>query len=117
MNDDGHKLADRFTVTGTGLQLTPRQRELLALAEVLGTRFARRAARYDQEASFPYENYDEMREAGLLGLCVPANHGGLGADLFTYALVSATLGKHCSVTALTFNMHACSCLWPGLLSD
>ena len=117
MDDDAHRLADRFTVTGTGIDLTPRQRDLLALAEELGARFSRRAARYDQEASFPYENYDEMREAGLLKLCVPQPYGGLGADLFTYALVSATLGKHCSVTALTFNMHACSCLWPGLLSD
>ena len=110
-------LADRFTITGTGLELTARQCELLALAEDLGLRFSRRAARYDQDASFPFENYDELREAGLLKLCVPPSHGGLGADLFTYALVSATLGKHCSVTALTFNMHACSSLWPGLLSD
>ena len=59
-------LAGRFTITGTGLELTARQRELLALAERLGTRFGRRAARYDREASFPFENYDDMREAGLL---------------------------------------------------
>ena len=91
----------RFTITGTGLELTARQRDLLELAEELGVRFGRRAARYDIEASFPFENYDEMREAGLLKLCVPASHGGLGADLFTYALVSATLGKHCAATALT----------------
>ena len=110
-------LAGRFTITGTGLELTARQRELLALAEQLGTRFGRRAARYDREASFPFENYDDMREAGLLKLCVPTSHGGLGADMFTYALVSATLGKHCGATALTFNMHACSSLWPGLLAD
>jgi alkylation response protein AidB-like acyl-CoA dehydrogenase len=117
MSDDGHPLAGRFSITGTGLDLQPRQLELLALVEALGARFARRAARYDQEASFPYENYEEMREAGLLKLCVPERHGGLGADLFTYALVSAAIGKHCSVTALTFNMHACSCLWPGLLAE
>jgi alkylation response protein AidB-like acyl-CoA dehydrogenase len=58
-----------------------------------------------------------MREAGLLRLCVPKSHGGLGADLFTYALVSATIGRHCGATALTFNMHACSSLWPGMLAD
>jgi alkylation response protein AidB-like acyl-CoA dehydrogenase len=110
-------LAARFTITGTGLELTARQRDLLGLAEELGMRFGGRAARYDLEASFPFENYDEMREAGLLKLCVPASHGGLGADLFTYALVSATLGKHCAATALTFNMHACASLWPGLLAD
>jgi alkylation response protein AidB-like acyl-CoA dehydrogenase len=31
--------------------------------------------------------------------------------------VSATLGKYCGATALTFNMHACSTLWPGILAD
>src|SRR6185503_1386006 len=41
----------------------------------------------------------------------------MGADLRTYALVSATLGKYCGATALTFNMHACSTLWPGVLAD
>ena len=111
------RLQDRFTITGTGLDLSREQLELLALAEELGRKFGRRAARYDQEASFPFENYDDMREAGLLKLCVPKSHGGLGADLFTYALVSATLGKYCGATALTFNMHACSSLWPGLLAD
>lgn len=111
------RLQDRFTITGTGLELDEQQLALLGLVEELGPRFGRRAARYDQEASFPFENYDDMREAGLLKLCVPKGYGGLGADLFTYALVSATLGKHCGATALTFNMHACSSLWPGLLAD
>jgi len=110
-------LQDRFTITGTGVELNDQQVGLLALAQELGVNFGRRAARYDQEASFPFENYDDMREAGLLKLCVPKSHGGLGADLFTYALVSATLGKYCGATALTFNMHACSSLWPGLLAD
>ena len=111
------RLLDRFTITGTGLELDEQQLALLGLVEELGPRFGLRAARYDQEASFPFENYDDMREAGLLKLCVPKRYGGLGADLFTYALVSATLGKHCGATALTFNMHACSSLWPGLLAD
>jgi alkylation response protein AidB-like acyl-CoA dehydrogenase len=58
-----------------------------------------------------------MRDAGLLGLCVPEAFGGRGADFKTYSLVSATLGKYCGATALTFNMHACSTLWPGILAD
>ena len=107
----------RYSVCGSGYALTPRQKDLLSLAESLGPAFASRAARYDSEASFPFENYADLRQAGLLGLCVPESHGGKGADLKTYALVSATLGKYCGATALTFNMHACSTLWPGLLAD
>jgi alkylation response protein AidB-like acyl-CoA dehydrogenase len=107
----------RYSVCGSGYRLTPRQQELIDRAEALGPRFAERAARYDREASFPHENYAELREAGFLGLCVPEKFGGLGADFRTYSLVSATLGKYCGATALTFNMHACSTLWPGALAD
>jgi len=107
----------RYAVTGSNYSLNGKQRALLALAEALGPRFAERAERHDREASFPFENYAELRDAGLLGLCVPEKFGGKGADLKTYALVSATLGKYCGATALTFNMHACSTLWPGLLAD
>ena len=80
-------------------------------------RFAARAARYDREASFPFENYDDLREAGLTALCVPRRYGGLGADFATYCLVSAELGRHCGATALTFNMHVSSTLWTGALAD
>ena len=107
----------RYSVTGSGLDLSRKQQDLIALAESLGPAFAKRAPKYDSEASFPFENYAELRRAGLLGLCVPEEFGGMGADLRTYALVSATLGKYCGATALTFNMHACSTLWPGILAD
>lgn len=107
----------RYSVCGSNYPLTEKQTRLIALAESLGPGFAERAARYDREASFPHENYAELKDAGLLGLCVPEAYGGRGADLATYALVSATLGKYCGATALTFNMHACSTLWPGLLAD
>jgi len=107
----------RYSVCGSNFDLNEKQRGLIELAESLGPRFAERAVRYDREASFPHENYAELRSAGLLGLCVPEAYGGLGADFRTYSMVSATLGKYCGATALTFNMHACSTLWPGALAD
>src|SRR5512134_749119 len=107
----------RYSIVGSSAALTGKQKKLIGLAEELGPRFAERAERYDREASFPFENYAELRAAGLLALCVPERFGGLGADLKTYSLVSATLGKYCGATALTFNMHACSTLWPGVLAD
>ncbi len=107
----------RYSVTGSNYPLSAKQRDLVALAESVGPVFSQRAARYDREASFPFENYDDLRRTGLLGLCVPERFGGKGADLRSYAIVSATLGKYCGATALTFNMHACSTLWPGILAD
>ena len=40
--------------------------------------------RFDVEARFPTENYQELREHGLLAICVPREHGGLGADYRAY---------------------------------
>ncbi len=98
--------------------LTPQQVELTTRCRELGQqRFQERAARYDREASFPTENYADLREEGLLGICVPAQYGGLGADYKTYMLAAAEIGRYCGSTALTFNMHVCSCLWTGRLAD
>ena len=80
-------------------------------------RFAPRAARHDREASFPTENYRDLREAGLLAVCIPREQGGLGADYQTYALAAAEMARSCGATALTWNMHVCSTLWAGTLSD
>ena len=46
----------RYSVTGSGFHLSEKQKELIALAESLGPAFAKRAAKYDREASFPFEN-------------------------------------------------------------
>ncbi len=98
--------------------LTDQQAELTARARKLGQeKFAARAERYDREAIFPTENYRDLHHAGLLGICIPEKHGGLGADLHTYAMVAAEIGRYCGSTALTYNMHVCSCLWSGALAD
>jgi alkylation response protein AidB-like acyl-CoA dehydrogenase len=105
-------------ICGDDYPLTVKQKALMTLARRLGREsFAPRAAQLDRDAQFPFENYADMRRAGLLGLCVPEGHGGHGADYATYALVSAEIGRYCGATALTFNMHVCTTLWSGLLSE
>lgn len=111
-------MADLSSIAGDASALTKQQSELLALASSLGRdKFAGRAARWDREASFPFENYADLREAGLLGICVPKAHGGFGADFTTYVMVAAELGRYCGSTALSFNMHVCSTLWAGAIAD
>ena len=104
-------------ICGNPDKLTPLQRELIARVTALGPRWAARAERYDREASFPFENYDDLRDAGLLGICVPTAYGGLGADFATYVMVAAEIGRWCGATALSFNMHVCSCMWAGEIAD
>lgn len=97
--------------------LTDRQRELVGRASELGPVFAERAPEIDRDARFPHENYKDLRDAGLLALCIPSQYGGLGADYQTYFLVASEIGRHCGATALTLNMHSCSMLWSGPLAD
>ncbi len=105
-------------IAGHESLLSVQQRKLIEQVSELGsTRFAPRAAKHDREASFPFDNYADMREAGLLGICVPKSHGGHGADFTTYVMVAAELGRHCGSTALSFNMHVSSCLWSGQIAD
>jgi alkylation response protein AidB-like acyl-CoA dehydrogenase len=91
--------------------------DMVALAAALGPVFEERAAGYDRDATFPFENFDDLRERGLLGLCVPVEYGGMGATLADYARVSAEIGRHCGATALTFNMHNATMLWTGQVAD
>lgn len=107
-----------FTPAVGDTDLSLHQRCLLALAHELGrTRFAQRAAQWDATASFPFANFDDLRSAGLLAICVPRDHGGGGADYATYMLVAAEVARFCGVTALTWNMHVSSTLWTGVLAD
>ena len=50
-------------------------RQLGALAQ---ESFAPRAACYDEAATFPREDFEDLAEAGFLATAVPREHGGLG---------------------------------------
>jgi alkylation response protein AidB-like acyl-CoA dehydrogenase len=99
-------------------RLTDAEAELIAKARRFGqTALAPRAAGHDRDATFPIENFRDMHREGLLGICIPTEDGGLGADFRTYCLAAAELGRYCGSTALSFNMHVCSTLWSGKLAD
>jgi len=101
-----------------GFRLSPLEAELTARAREFAARvLAPRAARWDREASFPTDNYADVAREGWLGICIPREEGGMGADFRAYCLAAAEFGRHCGATALTWNMHVCSTLWTGLLTD
>ena len=100
------------------LEPSSRQRELIAVARRLAhERFAPRADRHDRDASFPFDDYADLREAGFLALCVPDRYGGLGADYETYCLVAEQIAQGNASTALTFNMHCLTMLMMGPIAD
>jgi alkylation response protein AidB-like acyl-CoA dehydrogenase len=79
--------------------------------------FRERAPRLDREAAFPFENFADLYEAGMLGLCIPERHGGMGAGFADYMTIAAELARFCATTALTFNMHTQTVLWTGVVAD
>jgi alkylation response protein AidB-like acyl-CoA dehydrogenase len=75
-------------------------------AQRLAPRFAARAAGYDQDGSFPVDDFADLRAEGMFGLMVPAHLGGYGSGFARYADVAFELARGNGATALVFNMHA-----------
>ncbi|MDX6222221.1 MAG: hypothetical protein QOD91_1275 [Frankiales bacterium] len=78
----------------------------LEAARELRPLLAAHAAAHDLDGSFPADDFDLLRAAGLLGLMVPTRLGGHGAGFADYAEVAMELGAGAGATALIFNMHA-----------
>src|SRR5215469_7198816 len=99
-------------------RLSDREADLIAKSRRFGRHIlAPRAANHDRDATFPIENFRDMHHEGLLGICIPDEHGGSGADFKTYCLAAAEMARYCGSTALSWNMHVCSTLWSGALAD
>lgn len=67
--------------------------------------FTERAPSHDRAASFPFENFQELSEAGLLALPVPKVLGGAGAGVREATRVVNAVGKADAATALVLAMH------------
>jgi alkylation response protein AidB-like acyl-CoA dehydrogenase len=86
--------------------------------------FAERAPSHDRAASFPFENFQELSEAGLLALPVPKALGGAGAGVREATRVVNAVGKADAATALVLAMHYIHHLvitrngnWPAYLAQ
>jgi alkylation response protein AidB-like acyl-CoA dehydrogenase len=72
---------------------------------LLAPGFAERAPLHDRAASFPFENFQELSDAGLLALPVPKAFGGAGAGVGETARVVSAVGKADAATGLVLAMH------------
>ncbi|MEW8619767.1 MAG: acyl-CoA dehydrogenase family protein, partial [Candidatus Thiodiazotropha endolucinida] len=67
----------------------------------------------DQRARWPEEGLRALQQAGIAGLTVPIEYGGLGHGSFAVAQVCELLGQECASTAMCFGMH---CVGSAVLS-
>src|SRR5208283_291012 len=82
-----------------------RERRFIDLAGELADDFATRAARHDEEGSFPFENYERLKSSGYTRLTIPESLGGLGATMLERIKAQERLAQGCGATALAINMH------------
>jgi alkylation response protein AidB-like acyl-CoA dehydrogenase len=65
------------------------------------------AASLDANRTYPDDHLDALAGAGLMGLLVSPEHGGLGGDLTSLALVCEAVGWANGSTGLVYLMHLC----------
>jgi len=82
-----------------------KEAQLVALAAKLAARFAERAPLHDREGSFPFENFQDMRDAGYVKLTVPREYGGDEISLYELLLIQEQLGRGDGSTALSIGWH------------
>jgi alkylation response protein AidB-like acyl-CoA dehydrogenase len=96
-------------------ELTAEQQEIRALARRFADeRIAPHAATWDREHTFPRELFAELGELGLMGVCVPEDAGGAGADFLSYVLVLEELSRADAGVGVTVAVHTSACTLPLL---
>ena len=96
-------------------ELTDEQREIRALARRFGEEeIAPHAAAWDREHRFPAEVFARLGELGLMGACVPEEHGGAGADFLSYVLALEELARADGGIAVTVAVHTSAVTLPLL---
>jgi alkylation response protein AidB-like acyl-CoA dehydrogenase len=95
--------------------LTAEQTEIQALArEFARDEIEPHAAQWDRDHGFPRELLDRLGGVGLLGVCVPEEHGGGGADFLSYVLVLEELSRADAGVGVTVAVHTSACTLPIL---
>ncbi|RLC27220.1 MAG: acyl-CoA dehydrogenase [Deltaproteobacteria bacterium] len=87
-------------------QLTEEQRMIRAMVR----EFAREvllptAAERDRTKEFPRENLKQMGELGLMGMNVPPEYNGAGADTVSYSVALQEVAYACAATAVVMSVH------------
>jgi len=87
-------------------ELSDEQREIRDLARRFADEeIAPHAADWDRGHTFPRTVFGALGELGLMGTCVPVEHGGAGADFLSYILVLEELSRADAGVGVTVAVH------------
>ncbi|HEX9728770.1 MAG TPA: acyl-CoA dehydrogenase family protein [Gemmatimonadales bacterium] len=91
----------------TDALFTPQQVELRARAHELAETVMRPvAAKYDEEQTYPWEVQHAIRDAGLSGVWIPKQYGGLGGGVLELCIVVEEFSRACGGMGVGFAVNA-----------
>jgi butyryl-CoA dehydrogenase len=70
---------------------------------------AERAADYDDSGLFPWDNFKELGDMGLLGLGIAEEYGGSGGTTRLVALAAEEIARGCAATSVVYIAHLSLC--------
>ena len=70
------------------------------------------AAEIDETERFPAETVRKMAQRGMLGIYLPREYGGAGADFLSYVLAVEELSRVCATTGVILSAHTSLCCAP-----
>ena len=79
--------------------------ERLELLEKTASKFAERARKHDEEGSFPFENFADLKKIDYPALAVPKKYGGAGIDLYEMLKMQEIIAKYDGSTSLSIGWH------------
>ncbi len=93
--------------------LTEEQQAIRAVAADLADKeLAPRAAGYDESEEFTWESVKKLAASGFLGVTVPEEYDGVGADYISYALAMEEVARGCAATSVTMTVQNSLVNWP-----
>ncbi|MBA3843987.1 MAG: acyl-CoA dehydrogenase family protein [Actinobacteria bacterium] len=96
-------------------ELTPEQREIQALARSFAeAEIEPHASAWDRDHALPVEVLRKLGALGLMGVCVPEEYAGAGADFLSYILVVEELSRADAGVGVTVAVHTSACTMPIL---
>lgn len=79
--------------------------ELLKMTAELKEIFKKRSDTFDLEGTFPYTNFEDLKEKNFLSLTIPTEYGGKGINLLEYLKIQELLAQGDAPTALSLGWH------------
>jgi alkylation response protein AidB-like acyl-CoA dehydrogenase len=96
--------------------LTAEQREIRTLTrDFAQAEIEPHASEWDREHRFPRDLFGKLADLGLMGVCVPEEYGGAGADFVSYILVLEELSRADAGVGVTVAVHTSACTLPILV--